>query len=39
MEEFGLREGLVLTEDYGGEEEVEGKRVRFVPLWRWLLER
>lgn len=39
MEEFGLKEGLVLTEDYGGEEEVEGKRVRFVPLWRWLLER
>ncbi|MEM0358666.1 MAG: ATP-binding protein [Candidatus Hadarchaeales archaeon] len=39
MEEFGLKEGLVLTEDYGGEEEVDGKRVRFVPLWRWLLER
>lgn len=38
MEEFGLREGLVLTEDYAGVEKVDGKKVKFIPLWRWLLE-
>jgi len=30
---------LVITWDYEGEEEVEGKRITFRPLWKWLLER
>ncbi len=29
---------LVITWDYEGEEEFKGKRIRFVPLWKWLLE-
>lgn len=37
-DELGCRELLVITWDYEGEELVDGKRVRFVPLWRWLLE-
>jgi len=37
MEEFGLKEGLVLTEDFEGEEEVDGKRIVYRPLWKWLL--
>lgn len=37
MEEFGLREGLVLTEDFEGEEEVDGGRIVYRPLWKWLL--
>lgn len=37
MEAFGLREGTVVTWAYEGELEVEGKRISFVPLWRWLL--
>lgn len=37
MEEFKLREGLVLTEDFEGEEKINGRRVRFVPLWKWLI--
>ncbi len=28
---------LVITWDYEGEEEVKGKKIRFVPLWKWLL--
>lgn len=28
---------VVVTWDYEGEEEVKGKRVKFVPLWRWLI--
>ncbi|WP_428084425.1 ATP-binding protein [Candidatus Hadarchaeum sp.] len=38
MEEFRLREGLVLTEYFEEGEEVEGKRIIYRPLWKWLLE-
>ncbi|MDO9538110.1 MAG: ATP-binding protein [Thermoplasmata archaeon] len=29
---------LVITWDYESEERLEGNKVRFVPLWKWLLE-
>ena len=29
---------LVITWDYEAEEEVKGRRIRFVPLWKWLLQ-
>ena len=29
---------LVITSDETGEETVEGAKVRYVPLWKWLLE-
>ncbi len=29
---------LVITWDLEGEEEVKGKRIKFIPLWKWLLE-
>jgi len=38
MDEFKLREGLIITEDLDTEEEVDGKKIRFQPLWKWLLE-
>lgn len=38
MEEFKLREGLVVTEDHEGEEKIKGKKIIFVPLWKFLLE-
>ncbi|RKZ26973.1 hypothetical protein DRQ20_01645 [bacterium] len=37
MKEFTLKEGLVITENYEKEETVEGKRIRFVPFWKWAL--
>ena len=37
MEEFKLKEGLIITEDYENEEDTKGKRIKFVPLWKWLL--
>jgi len=37
MKEFELREGLVLTEDFEGEEEVKGKKILYRPIWSWLL--
>jgi hypothetical protein len=27
----------VITWDYGGELEINGKMIQFIPLWRWLL--
>ena len=39
MEEFRLRKGLVITEDFEGEEKVKGERIIYRPLWKWLLER
>jgi len=28
---------LVVTWDYESEEEINGKKIRFVPLWKWLM--
>ena len=28
---------LVITWDYEGEEEIENRKIKFVPLWKWLL--
>ncbi len=39
-DELGCRRLSVVTWDYeGGERVVGGREMRFVPLWRWLLER
>lgn len=27
---------LVITWDYEGEEKIEGKKIRYIPLWKWL---
>ncbi len=28
---------LVITEDYEAEEKIENKKIKFIPLWKWLL--
>jgi hypothetical protein len=38
MKALGLDQGTILTEDLEDEERVEGRTVRYVPLWRWLVE-
>lgn len=38
MKEFSLNEGLIITEDVEGEEEIDGKKIIYKSLWRWLLE-
>ena len=35
--ELGCKNLHVITWDYEGVEEVEGKKVEFTPLWKWLL--
>jgi hypothetical protein len=37
MESLKMLEGIVVTDDYFGEDEIEGKRIKFIPLWCWLL--
>jgi predicted AAA+ superfamily ATPase len=35
--ELGCSNLLVITEDEEGEERVEGRRIKLMPLWKWLL--
>ena len=35
--ELGCRDLLVITWDESAEEKCRGKKIRFVPLWKWLL--
>ncbi|KPQ45080.1 MAG: hypothetical protein MPEBLZ_00342 [Candidatus Methanoperedens nitroreducens] len=37
MKELNLERGLVITEDYEGEENIKGKEIIFKSLWKWLL--
>lgn len=37
MEKFDIGEGVVITDDYFGDEEKNGKIISFIPLWCWLL--
>lgn len=37
MDEFKLKKGLIITEDYEGEEKIDGKKIEYVTLRRWLL--
>ena len=35
--ELKCNELKIITWDYEGKEEVEGKKIEYVPLWKWLL--
>jgi len=37
MDEFGLKRGLVITEDFESEQDFNGKKIEYAPLWKWLL--
>lgn len=37
INQFKLKEGLLITENEEREETVEGKKINYVPLWKWLL--
>lgn len=38
MEEFKLKDGLIVTWDYESEEKADKKKIIYKPLWKWLLE-
>ncbi len=37
MNEFKLKEGQIITWDNEDEEKIEGKKISYTPLWKWLL--
>ncbi len=37
-EELHCNNLLIITWDYEAEEKIKGKKIRFVPLWKWLLD-
>ncbi|PKP59644.1 MAG: hypothetical protein CVT88_04960 [Candidatus Altiarchaeales archaeon HGW-Altiarchaeales-1] len=37
MDEFEIKEGTIITEDYKDEENFDEKIIKFIPLWEWLL--
>jgi len=37
LESFNLKGGLILTNDLEKEEIILGKKIKFIPLWKWLL--
>lgn len=38
LKQFNLKEGLVLTYNREDELELENKRIKIVPIWRWILD-
>ncbi|MCK5176938.1 MAG: ATP-binding protein, partial [Candidatus Aenigmarchaeota archaeon] len=38
LNEFKLKSGLIITDDFEDEQTIDGKTIRFVPLWKWLIE-
>lgn len=37
MTEFDLDKGFIITEDTEGLEEIDGKQIYFIPMWKWFL--
>jgi uncharacterized protein len=37
IKEFNLEEGLIITDDYTAEENIQGKKINYIPLWEWYL--
>ena len=38
MDELKLKEGLIITENTEGRENINGKWITYKPLWKWLVE-
>lgn len=38
MDKFGLKEGLILTYEQDDEIKIKGKRIKVMPVWKWMLE-
>jgi predicted AAA+ superfamily ATPase len=37
MKEFRLKEGLIITMDFEGQEKIGGKKIVYKPFWKWLV--
>jgi len=37
LEELKLSEGVIITGEYEGEENIKDKKIKYLPLFKWLL--
>jgi predicted AAA+ superfamily ATPase len=37
MEDLKMNEGLIISFDFEGEEIIDGKKIKIIPAWKWLL--
>ena len=37
-QELKCKNLLVITWEYEDEEKIDGKKIKFIPLWKWLLQ-
>lgn len=37
MDLYNLKEGVILTESEQDQIEMDGFRIRIIPIWKWLL--
>lgn len=37
MKKFKLKEGIIITDDIEMEEEIDKKKITYIPLWKWIL--
>lgn len=39
MKKFKLKNGIILTLEQSEEKKIDGKQVKIIPIWKWLLEK
>ncbi|MDW7777381.1 MAG: ATP-binding protein, partial [Methanosarcinales archaeon] len=37
MDSLEMDEGFIITDDYFGEVVIDSKKIKYIPLWAWLL--
>ncbi len=37
LRHFDLNEGIIISEDIEKTDEAGGQKIRYIPLWKWLL--
>ncbi len=37
MRTFKVKTGTIITKDYEAEEKIDNRKIKFIPLWKWLV--
>ncbi len=37
LKKFNVKEGVIITWDFEGQQQLGDKKIKFIPLWKWLL--
>lgn len=37
LKKFDLKEGIIITRDYEKTEKIDEKKIKYIPLWKWLM--